>query len=400
MHDDLTKPLGLSRQDKSKGTLARNLGLLGLVMAATLFGAGTFLLLNDRAPQQVPETQTATGPGSPEAPATAVPGQSAATTDVPADASTDTSGTLQDTVEPVGQLEDVKPDGAITPAVPVPVFRRQEAGLAHMPDPALVEKGASGVIPKRGPDGERAMDVYSRPPDTEGNFGVARVVIIVGGIGISQTSSQEAIRKLPGAVTLAFAPYGNSLFRWMQDARKSGHELLLQVPMEPFDYPRNNPGPNTLLSNRDSDENLANLHWAMSRFTNYVGVMNFLGGKFVTTPKALKPVLEEFSRRGLLFVDDGTVNNSMTQGVAGQALLPYARAHIQIDTIRTRRDIETQLQKLSAEAKRTGLAIGVANAFSDSIALIAEYAKNADKDGIEITPVSAIVNDPERKGKR
>ena len=395
MQDDLTKPLGLQRKDKPHRNGLRNLGLAGLVLAGVAIGSGLFLVF--KAPE----------PNSDSQPPSSAPNDQIAATapaDAPASAPAEKTGAGNDAdagtgdTQP-GALEDVKPDGSIEPIVPVPVFRRQEAGLAHMPDPALVEKGASGVIPKRGKDGERAMDVYSRPPATEGNFGVARVVLIVGGIGISQTSSQEAIRNLPGAVTLAFAPYGNSLFRWMQEARKSGHELLLQVPMEPFDYPRNDPGPNTLLSSSDAEENLANLHWAMSRITNYVGVMNFLGGKFVTTPSALKPVLEEFSRRGLLFVDDGSVNNSMTAEIAEQALLPYARAQIQIDTIRTRKDIEAQLQKLSAEAKRTGIAIGVANAFSDSIELIAEYAKNADKDGIEITPVSAIVRDPERKDK-
>ena len=30
-------------------------------------------------------------------------------------------------------------------------------------------------------------------------------------------------------------------------AREAGHEVLLEVPMEPFDYPDNDPGPQTLL---------------------------------------------------------------------------------------------------------------------------------------------------------
>jgi polysaccharide deacetylase 2 family uncharacterized protein YibQ len=29
-------------------------------------------------------------------------------------------------------------------------------------------------------------------------------------------------------------------------AREDGHEVMLQVPMEPFDYPDNDPGPHTL----------------------------------------------------------------------------------------------------------------------------------------------------------
>ncbi len=87
----------------------------------------------------------------------------------------------------------------------------------------------------------------------------------------------------------------------------------------------------------------------------------------------------------------------MTRDVAKQALLPHARATIQVDAVRTRADIARQLNLLAEEAKRTGLAIGVANAFPDSIELIAKFAAAASAKGIEITPVSAIVSDPERK---
>lgn len=31
-------------------------------------------------------------------------------------------------------------------------------------------------------------------------------------------------------------------------AREAGHEILLQLPMEPFDYPDSDPGPQTLLA--------------------------------------------------------------------------------------------------------------------------------------------------------
>lgn len=290
------------------------------------------------------------------------------------------------------------PDGQIAEKIPVPTpSRRQETGLAHLPDPQLTERGEHGVLPKRSADGLRPMDVYSRQPATEGNFGVARVVLIVGGIGISQTGSQQAVRQLPGAVTLAFAPYGNSLLRWMQEARKKGHELLLQVPMEPFDYPANDPGPHTLRTGVSASDAISDLHWSMSRITNYVGVINFLGGKFVTDKAAMKPVFDELASRGLLFVDDGSARNSQTSEAAKLSLLPYARGFIQIDAKRTRADIIKQLELLTAEAKRTGLAIGIANAFPESIELISRFAGETGTKGVEITPVSSIVSDPEGK---
>lgn len=296
-------------------------------------------------------------------------------------------------VERQGRVIRIKPRQVEPEQAPV---RRQEQAQAHLPDPQLVERGATGVIPKKSADGLRAMDVYSRQPDTEGNFGVARVVIVIGGLGISQTSTQRAIESLPPGVTLAFAPYGNSLTRWMQQARKAGHELLLQVPMEPIGYPNNNPGRHTLRSDVDLQENLANLHWAMSRITNYVGITNYLGGRLMSEPAALSPIFSEIADRGLLFFDDGSVKNSVAKGVSLKALLPYARGELMLDNVRSRSSIGEKLDALAAQAKRTGLAIGVGNAFPDTIAMVSEFARRARENGIEITPLSAVVKDPSR----
>lgn len=305
-------------------------------------------------------------------------------------------GNLQE-IKPLEQLQPLKP---LTPVIQPPLqpkeIRRQEQALAHLPDPELSERGATGVIPKRSKTGLRAMDLYSRQADTEGNFGVARVVIIVGGLGISQSSTQTAIQKLHPNVTLAFAPYGNSLKRWMQDARKKGHELLLQLPMEPIDYPQNNPGPHTLKADANLQENIANLHWSMSRITNYVGVMNYLGNKLLAQPASLAPIFSEISKRGLLFVEDGTVKNSVAQGVAVKELVPYAKGTILLDNVRSRSAIADKLRALAEQAKRTGMAIGVGNAFPDTIDLVAQFAEQAKKNGIEITPVSSVVRDPQK----
>lgn len=305
-----------------------------------------------------------------------------------------------------GELTEIEPEGEIGEHVAAPTKRpssrelaqiRQKLTLAHIPDKQLSEQGATGIIPKRSPDGLRAMDVYSRPPLTEGNFGIARVVLIVGGMGISQSGTQQAIKQLPGEVTFAFAPYGNSLGRWMQAARRSGHELLLQIPMEPFGYPQNSPGIHTLRTDVSPEENFASLHWSMSRLTNYVGVMNYLGGKLMGDDKALRPVFNEIAERGLLFVEDGSINNSLGEETAKQSLLPYTKAHILIDRINSRAEIAKQLNLLAKEAKRTGLAIGIANAFPESIKMIAQFVSKAKELKLEITPVSAIVSDPGEK---
>ncbi len=299
---------------------------------------------------------------------------------------------------PVGRLQELQPDGAIADpvvtALPISRDGQRRNRLSHLPDPALVETSAHGPLPVIAADGRRPLDVYARAPDTDGNFGVARVVIVVGGIGISQTGSQQAIRQLPANVTLAFSPYGNSLKRWARSARQDGHEILLQVPMEPYGYPQNNPGAETLRTGVAAAQNLDNLHWAMGKITNFVGVMNYLGGKFVTDQAALQPVFDDIARRGLAYLDDGSAANNRSAEISAAAVMPFRSADLLIDAVRTRKNIITQLGRLEREAKRTGIAIGVASAFPETIALIAEFARKAGAAGIEITPFSAVVEDP------
>ena len=109
------------------------------------------------------------------------------------------------------------------------------------------------------------------------------IAIVIGGLGVSAAVTQQAMEKLPGPVTFAFSPYGTDVDRLVdQCARADGHEVLLQAPMEPFDYPDNDPGPQTLLTSLSPDQNLDRLYWLMSRFQGYVGVANYMGARFTS----------------------------------------------------------------------------------------------------------------------
>jgi polysaccharide deacetylase 2 family uncharacterized protein YibQ len=266
----------------------------------------------------------------------------------------------------------------------------QDPRVAAQPNPDLVEDSEFGPLPTVAPDGLRPMDQYGRP--WSGARGT-RVAIVVGGIGLSQTGSQRAIQQLPPGVTFAFAASGNSLQRWMQDARRKGHEILLQVPFEPFDYPTNDPGPTTLLTTASSSDNLVRLHQAMAKITNYTGIMNYQGGRYLSDEKALKPVLDDVAQRGLLFLDDGSSALSKTEQLAGGSNLPVAFGDLVLDGQLKTEAILRKLDDLERIAERKGTAIGVAAAFDESVDAIRQWSEEAAQRGVEIVGVSAIVRD-------
>ncbi|WP_275786649.1 divergent polysaccharide deacetylase family protein [Pararhizobium gei] len=272
--------------------------------------------------------------------------------------------------------------------------RGQDPRLAAVPNDMLLEDAPEGRLPIIASDGFRPLDQYARP--WSGARGT-RIALVIGGLGLSQTGTQKALQELPPEMTLAFAATGNSLQRWMQEARRKGHEILLQIPFEPFDYPANDPGPNTLRVDAGSKKNLSALHTSLAKISNYTGIMNFLGGRFLADADALEPIMRDIGRRGLLFLDDGTSARSLTGTLAEAIGVPYGFADMVVDTELDRTAILKKLDELERVARRNGSAIGVASAFDESVAAIAQWTGEASGRGIEFVGVSALVKDPQQQ---
>jgi uncharacterized protein len=285
---------------------------------------------------------------------------------------------------------------AVTPPPPpleTPAVEPGAGPLSAVPVAELVEESQYGPLPKVASDGRRAIDVYARPSKYAAkNAGdPARVAILVTGLGLPDSPPAAVLKGLPPSVSVAYGAYGRSLQDGVTVARADGHEVLLQIPLEPNNYPTENPGPHTLLTTLPPEENMKRLQWLMSRYTGYVGVTNLMGAKFEATQNALTPVLEEVKSRGLLYIDDGSVQGSTAGQIAGTIGLDYSVASVQIDANASPADIAKELAKLESLAKEKGAAIGVIKAKPATIKQIAEWAGKLQSKGLVLVPVSAAV---------
>ena len=258
-------------------------------------------------------------------------------------------------------------------------------------DPKLLETTRHGAIPKIGPDGTRPSARYARPRQIPANKKDPPVIaIVVGGLGISASGTADAFTKLPAPVTFALTPYGVDLEKMAERARTEEHEVLLQIPMEPFDYPDNDPGPQTLLTSLTPEQNVDRLQWLMSRFGGYVGIMSYMGARFTASEQGLSPVLREAAKRGLIYMDDGSNSRSIAGQLAGGQNLPFAKADIVIDTVPTPVEIDRALARLEMRARESGTAVGYATAQPGTIARIADWAKKAEAQGILLVPITMV----------
>ena len=290
------------------------------------------------------------------------------------------SGKRQDVV--IGaDAPDGKAEGDSDSSAPAPM-----AGI----DPRLLEKTRYGMVPVMA-DGLKPFTVYAGDADRVKASKMPVVSIVIGGLGVGAAKTTDAIMKLPPAVTLAFTPYGSDPEKLAERARAQRHEILLQIPMEPYDYPDNDPGPQTLLTSLTADQNLDRLYWHLSRLQGYAGIANFMGARFVATDTAMTPIIREAAKRGLGFFDDGAAPRSVASVLAGIQAMPFAKADVTIDAVPTAGEIDRALAKLESLARERGFAVGTASALPISIDRIAAWVKTLDAHGIMLVPLTTAM---------
>jgi len=256
----------------------------------------------------------------------------------------------------------------------------------------LLENSRYGMVPTAA-DGLKPWRVYASGTDLQRARAATMptISIVIGGLGVGAAKTNDAIVKLPAAVTLAFTPYGSDPGTLVERARARKHEVLLQLPMEPYDYPDNDPGPQTLLATAGPEQNVDRLMWLMSRFQGYVGFTNFMGSRFLVTDSAMQPIIQQAAKRGLAWLDDGSVPRSLAGQLAGAQGVPAATADAVVDRVPTSAEIDKSLMELETLARERGSAVGMASALPISIERIGTWAQRLEKRGILLVPLTTIL---------
>jgi polysaccharide deacetylase 2 family uncharacterized protein YibQ len=253
--------------------------------------------------------------------------------------------------------------------------------LPQAPIAGLFAPSPGGPLPIISADGRTPFDAYKRPFTANGR---PKVGLIIGGLGLNAKATRQAIEGLPPEVTLSFVPYAEGLQGWIDLARTHGHEVLLEAPMEPVDYPDNDPGPYTLMAQAPLPETARKLEWVLSRATGYFGVTNYLGSRFLASDTAVAGVSGALKARGLAFLDDG---QAARKGGAG---LPRASADRIVDEQLSEGAIDAQLAALETAAGQHGQALGSGFAYPVTLTQAARWAEAVEARGFQLAPASAL----------
>ncbi|OUS12215.1 hypothetical protein A9Q97_06405 [Rhodospirillales bacterium 47_12_T64] len=235
---------------------------------------------------------------------------------------------------------------------------------------------------------------YSQKPPEAGDR--PKIALVLTGLGLSRAATEAAIRQLPSTITLSFTPYARDLESWIALARSHHHEVLLDLPMEPLSYPSDDPGPQALLTGRQPEGNINNLAWIANRGSGYVGMSVYMGDRFVTSERQMKPVMEYFKDHGLLFLDNGRNKESLAVSLGSQYGVPVAVNQRAIDEAQlSRAAIDSRLAQVERIALKNGYAIATGRPYPVTLERIATWANNLESKGYQLVPLTAVASVPE-----
>ena len=278
--------------------------------------------------------------------------------------------------------------GSSAPAPPAGPDERavatDEAAMAPPPPAAPVV----GEVP--GEPAAEALPAWRRfARDFPADDSRPRIAVVVTGLGLSATATDAAIRGLPGEITLAFSPYGGRLAESVALARAAGHEVMLDLPLEPASYPRDDPGPQGLLTSLAPAQNRARLDWVLGRAEGYVGVAAFMGSRFTASADHMRPMLSALAERDLMFLD-GDAPDSVAARLAEEIGVPLATTSLRLGDDDAPAAIDSRLQQLERRARTAGFAVATVAPAPAALERLGEWARTLPGKGLALAPISAL----------
>jgi polysaccharide deacetylase 2 family uncharacterized protein YibQ len=256
--------------------------------------------------------------------------------------------------------------------------------------PHITEETEDGPLPIIAADGRQPWLEYSR------GFKRAdrkpRIALIVTNLGLSATYTKAALKLLPEDITLSFSHVAPRLKSWIREARQKGHEVLMDIPMEPLGFPKNDPGRATLLTSSNEVENLNRLEHVMKKAGGYVGLLGTLGTKFMLHSETFLPILKTIKQRGLIYVDSRSTSRSLGPELASSIQLPRAFNNIFIDKEPSNQKIKDKLDELEKIALKKRFAVGIAQPFPLTIEILSQWAEKLKAKQISLAPITAVVD--------
>lgn len=293
------------------------------------------------------------------------------------------SGATDPATAPVPAIVTDMPPATLADAPPITASATPPADV----NPMLTEKTGAGTLPAIGKDGVKPWRYYAKPYERKGTLPM--IAIVVSGLGQNKTVTDSALR-LPEAIALSFTPYARDVGSWGKAARLAGHEVMIDLPLEPSNYPVSDPGPYGLLVGKPATETQAHLQWVMSRFQGYTGFLTPQNESFSSDSDGFKLLMQSMAARGLMLVVGREPPKSDIKQMIESGSTATVVADVLLDEDLSATAIQTRLSSLEQIARNRGYAVGVAQAYPITMEQLNLWAAKLAEAGFVLVPVTFV----------
>ena len=218
-----------------------------------------------------------------------------------------------------------------------------------------------------------------------------RVIVIIYGLGLSRTTTENAL-SLPAEVSLSFSPYANGVAEWTTKANDLGYEILMDIPLEPTNYPKSDPGPYGLLLESDDKKNIDQLNTLISLSEHkFFGLVAPIDEKFTFNEDKIIPILQELKNQNLTFIYTNKPRNYFLPQTAKKLGLSIIAEDVILDADLSDEAIQEAIKNAEIVAAEKGFVVVIARPYQVSVKHLHKWLRSFQEKGLLLIRLSEIL---------
>ena len=237
--------------------------------------------------------------------------------------------------------------------------------------------------------GQRIIQIHLREVPR-----LLRAAIVIDDMGHDLEAAHKLLA-LDYPLTFSVLPYLRYTEATAQEAHRSGHEVMLHLPMEPEISAHVSPGEGAILVGMNAAEVQRVVQNDLASVPYVAGVNNHMGSRATQDAALMADVMKILAGHRLYFIDSRTTAASMALEEARRQGLPAFYRAVFLDNTETVPYTVRQLREFRHMVEQEGVALAIGHPHATTIAALAKFLPELERADIELVAPSQIVRLPE-----
>ncbi len=225
-------------------------------------------------------------------------------------------------------------------------------------------------------------------PDAAGKY----LTIIIDDFGYANGKLLNGFAETKPEVCFAILPDTKYADEALESAKRGGHEAIIHAPMEPINYPKENPGEKAIFIQLTPGEISRRMERYIEKLPGCIGVNNHMGSLATADEPAMQAVMQTLRKHNLLFVDSRTTNSSIAYKIAQKNQVPAFKRDVFLDEPDlSDATLNKRLADCIAIARTKPQVVAIMHCHSaNHLAYLKRFITLAEQSGFKLVPLSKL----------